>query len=328
MLSVPAGFTVELRRFTVTKGRGHTAGGIVNYGTLTLTGSTVSENTANPDDAFQGAGGIVNSGILALTNSTVSENTSDGILNGGTVTLSDSTVSGNTGFGIVTVGETLTMTNSTLSGNTSDGIFNYGGTVALTNCTVSGNGSSGLSNRDDGTVTLVNTLVDDTCFGLDEAVFVSGGHNIESPGNTCGFDTNKGDQIDVTAEQLNLGPLQHNGGPTMTHALLTEPAPSVAIDVIPEEECGVDVDQRRVSRPRGDACNVGAVEMDLACLGVDNLAECVEGNFTGFCVADICWAIDCSDLEDGITCLYPGEVDVGPGLCVAGSCEPGWPLPL
>ena len=66
-----------------------------------------------------------------------------------------------------------------------------------------------------------------------------------------------------------LGPLQDNGGPTMTHALGEG---SVAIDVIPEEDC-VDADgaslltdQRGELRPvaiLGPApkCDVGAFEV-------------------------------------------------------------------
>jgi hypothetical protein len=76
------------------------------------------------------------------------------------------------------------------------------------------------------------------------------GYNIESPGDTCGFDQT-GDQTSVPDPML--GPLQDNGGPTMTHALLPS---SVAIDKIPVEDC-VDMegaplmtDQRGVARRR------------------------------------------------------------------------------
>jgi hypothetical protein len=110
-------------------------------------------------------------------------------------------------------------------------------------------------------VTLTNTLVDDDCSDV-----VSGGGNLESPGNTCGFDTDKGDLFDVTAEQLKLGPLQDNGGPTETHAL---GAGSVAIDQIPEADCvdadgaPLTTDQRGQPRPEtgGTMCDVGAFEV-------------------------------------------------------------------
>jgi hypothetical protein len=107
---------------------------------------------------------------------------------------------------------------------------------------------------------VTGSVIDGTCGS--ETVVTSVGHNIESPGNTCGFDTNKGDQVNVSADELNLGPLQDNGGPTMTHALQTVPVVSAAIDQIPEADCGVTTDQRGVLRPQGPACDVGAFELE------------------------------------------------------------------
>jgi hypothetical protein len=67
-----------------------------------------------------------------------------------------------------------------------------------------------------------------------------------------------------------LGPLQDNGGPTETHALLPG---SPAIDAIPPAECTYDddgdpgtppvplaTDQRGVARPQGAGCDIGAFE--------------------------------------------------------------------
>jgi hypothetical protein len=88
----------------------------------------------------------------------------------------------------------------------------------------------------------------------------STGYNIESPGDSCGFDQPT-DQVNVSAEDLKLGPLQDNGGPTETHALGEG---SVAINLIPEAMCEVHEDQRGVERPQGPACDVGAVEMEGA----------------------------------------------------------------
>jgi hypothetical protein len=91
------------------------------------------------------------------------------------------------------------------------------------------------------------------------------GYNIESPGSTCGFDQNS-DKTGVTPEELNLGELANNGGPTMTHALLPGSPPdvpaSVAIDHIPAVDCGVTTDQRGEPRPGAVAslCDVGAFE--------------------------------------------------------------------
>lgn len=68
--------------------------GILNLGTLTLTGSTLSNNTA-----FEFGGGIDNVGTLTISGSTLSGNSAfdgGGIENDGTLTVSDSTLAGNT----------------------------------------------------------------------------------------------------------------------------------------------------------------------------------------------------------------------------------------
>jgi hypothetical protein len=162
------------------------------------------------------------------------------------------------------------LINSTVSGNTAGcggGIFLLDGVVRLTASTVSDNTAdegSGICNggfwEPGGTVEITNTVLDDECVG---DMPLSNGHNIESPGDTCGFDQAT-DQVNVKAEQLNLGPLQDNGGPTQTHAL---GAGSVAIDPIPEAECvdadgePLTTDQRGEPRPGGTMCDVGAFEV-------------------------------------------------------------------
>ena len=68
-------------------------GGVFNYGTLTLTDSTISGNSA----AGSG-GGVLSRGPLTLTHSTISGNSArsgGGVQNYYTFTLTDSTISGN-----------------------------------------------------------------------------------------------------------------------------------------------------------------------------------------------------------------------------------------
>jgi hypothetical protein len=112
-----------------------------------------------------------------------------------------------------------------------------------------------------GIVETTATLIDGACTQPEgaDATWTSNGYNIESPGDTCGFDQ-EGDQVDVSADDLKLGELADNDGPTMTHAL---GAGSVAIDVIPDAACEVDKDQRGKSRPAGaeSKCDVGSVEV-------------------------------------------------------------------
>ncbi|UCD23449.1 MAG: hypothetical protein JSW51_10410 [Gemmatimonadota bacterium] len=241
--------TAELRGFTVTRGgvwnpniEGWVGGSIDNVGTLTLTNTSVSDNII----------GIENGGTLTLTNSTVSGNENAyGIGNNGALTLTNSTVSGN-----VTEDDT--------------GIFIYGGTVTLLNSTVSDN--IYVQTRDDdepsrsATIVTAATLIDGACSQQGEVTWTSNGYNIESPGNTCGFDQPT-DRPETTAAELNLGALADNGGPTLTHL----PGGgdfgdgSVAIDKIPEADCGVTEDQRGEPRPvvivRPEQCDVGSVEV-------------------------------------------------------------------
>jgi hypothetical protein len=248
-------------------------GGIYNSHTLTLTDSTVSGNSAG----FSG-GGIYNGGLgeatLTAMNSTVSENTAargGGIMTEGPATLSNCTVSDNSsddeGGGILFSGYgTLTLTNSTISRNTSN---NYGGGISLpggegmtlTSCTIAENAAfefDAIYVGSPGTVTWTNTVIQGDC---SNPASVFGGNNVESPGDTCGFDQPT-DQVNVSADDLKLGELADNGGPTMTHALGED---SVAIDQIPEANCEVDTDQRRLPRPAGTTdpkrCDVGAFEV-------------------------------------------------------------------
>jgi hypothetical protein len=88
-----------------------------------------------------------------------------------------------------------------------------------------------------------------------EVTWTSNGYNIESPGDTCGFDQNT-DEAGVPDPML--GPLQNNGGPTQTHALLPG---SDAINQIPEAACELEEDQRGEPRPGGTMCDVGAFEV-------------------------------------------------------------------
>jgi hypothetical protein len=95
------------------------------------------------------------------------------------------------------------------------------------------------------------------------------GHNLDSDG-TC----NLTDSTDLPNTDPMLGALQDNGGPTPTHALLLG---SPAINAIPLGNCTYDDDgnsgtpevpladdQRGVTRPQGDTCDIGAYEIPAA----------------------------------------------------------------
>jgi hypothetical protein len=153
IFNVASNITVFLNTLTITNGNGLASGGlcggILNYGTLTLTNCTLSGNSAT--NAF--GGGIDNEGTLTLNNCTLLGNSvtgyggfGGGIGNDGTLTLNQCTLSGNSagsnGGGIENDG-TLALNQCTLSGNSAaagGGIDNdYGGTATLNQCTLSGN---------------------------------------------------------------------------------------------------------------------------------------------------------------------------------------------
>src|SRR5215212_177595 len=152
-------------------------GAILNRGTLEVSNSTLSGNSAR----FGFGGGIFNEvGTVRVITSTISDNSATyrggGILNnGGTLEVIKSTLSGNssegnsgTGGGIYNQSGTATVSNSTISGNRSStyagGIFNGADTVRVINSTISGNSSTegaagGIFNG--GTVSLINSTLSD-----------------------------------------------------------------------------------------------------------------------------------------------------------------------
>ena len=245
-----SGANVNLSGMTIR----HGARGIGNTGTLTLSASTVSGN-------FTGGwgGGVSNAGVLTINNSTISGNQANdpschllcnfggGIFsnNSSKLTINNSTISGNfghTGGAIYGLRATVTINNSTISGNTakpgSGGIVSYGGTATLQNTIVANN-----SGRN--------------CFGT----FTSNGYNLSSDGS-CAFN-NTGD---LNNTNPNLGPLQNNGGPTQTMALLSG---SPAIDAGNPKGCTdgqghlLKTDQRGDPRPDKEdssGCDMGAYE--------------------------------------------------------------------
>jgi hypothetical protein len=160
-------------------------------GTLTITNSTISGNTAT-----RSGGGIYNdyNGTLTLNNNTISGNTATyggGIYNSGTLILTNNTIANNTanhdgknvtgsGGGIYNSG-TLILTNNTIANNTANhsgalsgggGIYNHG-TLTLTNNTITGNTANynpvpsissygwggGIFNNYGGTLTLISNTI-------------------------------------------------------------------------------------------------------------------------------------------------------------------------
>jgi CSLREA domain-containing protein len=153
---VGSGAEVSLSGMTMTNGKTDDAGGIMNRGTLTVTDSTVSDNSAQ----FTGGGIFNDQGTLTVTGSTISDNSSlhgaggGGIFNHlGTLTITGSTISDNSsvslaGGGVYNNGDVgserrTTITTSTISDNSASfaggGVYNSRGPLTVSSSTISGN---------------------------------------------------------------------------------------------------------------------------------------------------------------------------------------------
>jgi hypothetical protein len=227
----------------------HAAGGKYPYGggvaggSLTIINSTISGNSAVGAPLTFGAGGGI-AGGGTMTNSTITGNYAGleggGISGGGAITnctISNNGAGGGTnnfpgmGGGIYGGGS---ISNCTISGNSVFGAVFKGpglgggiyavGTVTISNSTFSdnyvieyGNGA-GICNQ--ATLEIGNTILNRGVFG--ENVFNNGG-TITSAGYNLSNDDGGG-YLNGPGDLINtdplLGPLQDNGGPTQTHALL------------------------------------------------------------------------------------------------------------
>jgi hypothetical protein len=256
-------------------------------GSVMISGSVVSNNSSTAVTLGGGGGIFVQAGTLTIVNTTVSDN--DVFYNGGgiyatnaTVTIIGSTISGNMlmaaqhqdsggyGGGIVSRGGTATIVNSTISGNAGKtdggGIANLFGNMTITNVTLSGNeAGSGDNLYNQGTLTIQNTISDDNVGGGDCFNFNAPGSGATITTRGVNYNTDGSCGLPAAPSSgpggLNLGPLQDNGGPTWTHALLPG---SVAIDAagvcLDQNYQLLTTDQRGVTRPQGQACDAGAYE--------------------------------------------------------------------
>jgi predicted outer membrane repeat protein len=187
---------------------GYGGGIYAHYSGKAPPSTTIINSTISGNSAFYDGGGI-SAPYLMIVNSTVSGNSagdSGGGISGGGMVITNSTVSGNsagnTGGGITTGGQTV-LTNTTISGNSA------------------GSGGGIYTGGQNSTLEICNTILNAGVLG--ENIFNNGGtvtslgYNISSD-NGDGYLNGPGDQINT--DPL-LGPLQDNGGPTLTHAPLT-----------------------------------------------------------------------------------------------------------
>jgi LPXTG-site transpeptidase (sortase) family protein len=256
-------------------------GGIFTYGTLTINDTILSGNSAGTiaNSGGGGGGAIQNyNGTTTLNNSTVSGNTLLGFFNGSgisnfaTLILNNSTVSNNTHSpsinfpaSIYTFVGNVTINNSTISGNSGSGIYNNNpGTLLINNSTISNN-QRGIGNDNLGTLTLANSIVaNNTPYYDCTGNITSAGYNLIGNNSGCTFSATTGDLVGTSVSPIDpkLGPLQDNGGPTYTQALLWGSPAIDAGNPVPPSNAGdacLSTDQRGVTRPIDDNVVVGAV---------------------------------------------------------------------
>ena len=265
----------------------------VSIQNMTITRCNVAD-TVVPGDPNAAAGGavLVRNGTLTIRSSTLSNNigTFGGAINNavGNVTVIDSTLSNNQaitssvpavafGAAIANNGSeneasSLTLINTTVSGNHTPlrgaGIYNGPDAVfTAINSTISGNQADvggGVVNQPDATMTLHNTIVANSTGGdcVSFGGTINAANSLIEDGLTCVNGTNSNN---LTGDP-NLGPLQNNGGPTETHALLdgsiafNAGANALAVD---QNGSPLLYDQRGPGFPRvlNGTVDIGAVEI-------------------------------------------------------------------
>ena len=239
---IDAAGDLTIRRVRLSNGRvSDTGGGILNNGRLTVTESRMDSNVGRSGNL--GGGAIFNGvgAFLRVETSTFDANDAvrgSAIFNTGTAELVNSTFSEN-------------------RGSTNEGAIQTRGTLTALHITVTNNGrldntptAGGLFAFNTST-TLINSILADN-EGRD--CFISGG-TLDAVALLAESRSNCPAQL--TADPA-LGVLSANGGITRTQAPAVD---SPAVDAADPEFC-VDRDQRGFSRPRVQACDLGAVELE------------------------------------------------------------------
>ena len=232
-----------------------TYGGIESCGDLTITNSSIQNNSA---PSFDGGGIRSLSGKLILNNVTVSGNTTSSYYGGG----------------IYIYRGTLLMNNTTVTSNTA---LSAGG-VYVTPYT----GAS---------ASLKNSIVAGNSYQDCEGPISSAGYNLIGNNNGCTFLRVASDIVGTPAGPINprLAPLQNYGGATYTHALIEgSPAIDAGNPAVPGSggDACLPADQRSVVRPMGATCDIGAYEgslpwipLPLASTYTANLSPSLPGTF-------------------------------------------------
>jgi len=248
-------------------------GAIYAKDAVSLFDSTISDNSAKAVQDMGSLGGGIYSSEIVVLRSTISGSSAargGGIFAAGLVYIQDSTLSGNhaTYYGgalYAHAGAFHTIKNSTISGNKADFVGGaiYAGSANIYNCTIAYNTTASRLTSGGGlrltgpsilqsSIIAKNTsgsgLVEDDVFAYD-VVTASNNLIMASDGPVTGG------SISVDPK---LGPLQDNGGPTRTHALLPDsPAIGRGNNVF---RLGNDQRGAPFDRVDGGSADIGAFE--------------------------------------------------------------------
>jgi hypothetical protein len=253
------GAQVVIDRSTFSNNRGHDAGAIREL-------NTAGDSLTIRDSELEGNTGIGNVSGGAL------------MLGAGTLDVERTRVTGNgssggAGIRLRSVGAlTATVSDSTFDGNSTGGAGGAllvdggsGGTATTTlrsdtfvgDVAVSG---GGVVAGPPASVTLQNSVLAKSSSGFAGTCaaggpIVSHGHNVADDASCALAGPNDRQGVDPL-----LGPIANSGGPTLTALPL---AGSPLVDAADGSACSA-TDQRSYSRPRGNACDIGAAESDFS----------------------------------------------------------------
>ncbi|MGE5674295.1 MAG: choice-of-anchor Q domain-containing protein [Mycobacterium leprae] len=269
--------TLTVTRSELSENSASSTGGAIENGTATSR-ATVTDSVLSQNSTGITGGAINNAGSLMVSTSTLSGNTArngGGIFSTAVVEIQRSALVGNSAAsgGALFVGGQGTLVNVTLSGNRATAAATPSGAAILTTGAVDASfvtiadsvvvaaAGGAVETAGAGVVRLLNSIIANTTDGAGNPRANCVG-TVTNAGGSFSTDSTCVDFTVVTPAQLALGPLQINPpGTTPTHALLSG---SVAIDaaISCTDLAGqpVATDQRGVPRPQGPACDSGAFE--------------------------------------------------------------------
>jgi parallel beta-helix repeat protein len=262
-------------------------GGLAGTGTLTMS-KVVGNQAAGSGGGLSGVNYSLTRSLVALN---LSQSDGGGIAtSAGDLTITASTVAANQttnpdhqGGGIYFAGANFNLRNSTVSANRTTGwgggLSSAAGTTILKNATINrnvadadftglGNGG-GIDQAPGGAINLNNTIVAGNVDPNNFAPDCNGNGSVNSTGFNL-FGRTKGCGVSLLATDQNLAganpkvaPLEQNGGPTPTSALLSgSPAIDKGSPAVPGTggTACFSKDQRGIKRPQGPRCDIGAFE--------------------------------------------------------------------